>query len=296
MRTLKAIGLCGLCASVACSDANHAGGGGSVQFTASGEVLALGGYAFPPAEPGDPAFVDGWEISFDQVLVTIDNITALCEPRSLAHRSVRRPTPRSRASKARGQSTCTKAGRCPAKAAAMNKPSRSPRLDDQNLKGGAAFDASTRYAFGFDIVAASADAQPINQDAAGQANYETMQNNGWTVLYVGTATWHGSNCSTSSSYDFSQLPTQVHFEFGFASPTSYVNCQNPDNDPAKAFASEEHQSAAFRSKPTRPRWRKSRCTPIIHSGRAFSTIRRRISINSQRKRRMAASRWMTRAG
>ena len=42
---------------------------GSIQFTASGEVLALGGYAFPPANPDDPAFVDGWEVKFTKLLV-----------------------------------------------------------------------------------------------------------------------------------------------------------------------------------------------------------------------------------
>jgi hypothetical protein len=38
-------------------------------------VLALGGYAFPPASDGDPAFVDGWELKFDELLVTLDKIT-----------------------------------------------------------------------------------------------------------------------------------------------------------------------------------------------------------------------------
>src|SRR4051812_2336207 len=49
-------------------------GGGNIQFTASGEVLALGGYAFPPATADDPAYVDGWEVSFSKLLVTIDHI------------------------------------------------------------------------------------------------------------------------------------------------------------------------------------------------------------------------------
>src|SRR5882757_10055487 len=49
--------------------------GGTIQFAASGEVLALGGYAFPPATTDDPAFVDGWEIKFDELLVTIDKVT-----------------------------------------------------------------------------------------------------------------------------------------------------------------------------------------------------------------------------
>src|SRR5256885_15838085 len=47
--------------------------GGKIQFTASGEVLALGGYGFPPAS-GAVAFVDGWEIRFTKFLTTIDKI------------------------------------------------------------------------------------------------------------------------------------------------------------------------------------------------------------------------------
>jgi hypothetical protein len=230
-----------MCAALACSDANHAGAGGSVQITVSGEVLALGGYAFPAAQPGDPVFVDGWEITFDQVLVTIDNITLSANPD-------RSPTDQSKTdgAVARVQGPWAvdlhQGGPLPGKGGSDEQAVAIATLDNQNLKGGAAFDASTRYAFGFDIVPASADAQAINLAADAQANYATMSKNGWTVLYVGTATWKGSDCTaSSSSYDFGQLPSPVHFELGFASPTSYVNCQNPDNDPAKAFASEEHQ-------------------------------------------------------
>src|SRR5882672_7473088 len=50
-------------------------GPGGVLFAASGEVLALTGYAFPPASAGDPAFVDGWDVHFTRLLVTVDNIT-----------------------------------------------------------------------------------------------------------------------------------------------------------------------------------------------------------------------------
>jgi hypothetical protein len=37
------------------------------------------------------------------------------------------------------------------------------------------------------------------------------------------------------------LPTTVNFRLGFKSPTTYINCQNPDNDPAEALGDEEHQ-------------------------------------------------------
>src|ERR1035438_7772945 len=50
-------------------------GPGGILFAASGEVLALTGYPFPPANDGDPAFVDGWNVHFTRLLVTLDNIT-----------------------------------------------------------------------------------------------------------------------------------------------------------------------------------------------------------------------------
>src|SRR5438132_11385910 len=59
--------------ATACSISDNTQGG-TIKFAASGEVLALGGYAFPPATADDPAFVDGWEMKFSEVIVTIDKI------------------------------------------------------------------------------------------------------------------------------------------------------------------------------------------------------------------------------
>ena len=62
------------------------------------------------------------------------------------------------------------------------------------------------------------------------------------MLYAGVATFRGTGCtSTNPAYDFSKLPTQVRFRFGFQTPTSYRNCQNPDNAPAQPFSGEEQQ-------------------------------------------------------
>jgi hypothetical protein len=65
---------------------------------------------------------------------------------------------------------------------------------------------------------------------------------------VGTATFTGgTNCTTTNpKYDFSRWPTVVNFKLGFASVTSYENCQNPDNDPAKPISqNEEHERGVF---------------------------------------------------
>src|SRR5689334_7371597 len=47
---------------------------GTVQLTASGEVLALDGYAFP-AQSGDSDFVDGWEVRFTKFIAVFDKVT-----------------------------------------------------------------------------------------------------------------------------------------------------------------------------------------------------------------------------
>src|SRR5205807_4749447 len=79
------------------------------------------------------------------------------------------------------------------------------------------------------------------------ADYQDMINNGYVVLYIGTATWHGDAqgapacTSTDNAFDFTKLPRVVNFRLGFKSPTTYVNCQNPDNDPANPLGTEEHQ-------------------------------------------------------
>ena len=67
---------------------NSTSNNGTIQFTASGEVLALGGYAFPPAMSGDPDFVDGWEVHFTKFLAVFDKVTPVGEPRHVADRSV----------------------------------------------------------------------------------------------------------------------------------------------------------------------------------------------------------------
>jgi hypothetical protein len=115
-------------------------------------------------------------------------------------------------------------------------------LENENLNGNAAFDPTQRYAFGFDLVPATDAATKLQLDAS-DPDYTEMVTNGWVVLYVGTATFKGgSSCSSSdSTFDFSALPTTVSFHLGFKSATTYINCQNPDNDPAKALGEEEHE-------------------------------------------------------
>ncbi len=115
-------------------------------------------------------------------------------------------------------------------------------LKSQNKSGNRPFATDgTRYAFGFDVIAATRSAFNVNLDADALADYETMIRNGCAVLYAGTATFKGDK-SDPACYpdDHKSWPDIVDFKLCFKSPTTYANCQNPDNagDP---FPNEEHE-------------------------------------------------------
>jgi hypothetical protein len=239
-------------------------GGGGILFAASGEVLALNGYAFPPVNAGDPAFVDGWDVHFTRLLVTIDNITLSQNPNirpgdeSCTESTVAKVSGPWAVDLAHGDPSYL-----PGKGGPGEEAAPIAALSAQNFPAGnnAKFDTNgTAYAFGFDTVAATADAMNVNLDAPGLGDYAQMIADQCTVLYVGTATFNGQSCtcptaaSASAACDpavygagngWPQVGDQVPFHLCFRSPTSYVNCQNPDNDPAAALAGEEHQRGIF---------------------------------------------------
>jgi len=213
-----------------------------VLFTASGEALSLGGYAFPPSTANAAAFVDGWEVKFDRVLVTLDHLTMSSDPDTA-------PGDEAQTGAVVAQVDGPwaidlhkdDASYLPGKGGAAERAVPIAALDAQNRKNDEDFPTDgTRFAFGYDLVAASANAKNVNLGATSLADYERMVGEGCTVLYVGTATFKGTSC-TPDVPEFSKLPKVVHFRFCFKSPTTYVNCQNPDNDPANPFPSEEHQ-------------------------------------------------------
>ena len=212
----------------------------AILFSASGEALALGGYAFPPASKGDPVFVDGWQIEFTRLLVTLDKLTLSENPDKVPTDPSTTDEPIAEVEGPwaidlhQGGSLAGKGG---------GDERAVPLVSMTGKTAGGALDPTRRYAFGFDVVKASATAMNVNLDAAALADYQDMISKGYSVLYVGTATFKGgASCtSPSSTYEFSKLPRVVHFRLGFKSPATYVNCQNPDNDPATAFGGEEHQ-------------------------------------------------------
>ena len=219
---------------------------GSIVFDISGEVLALGGYTFPPATMDDPAFVDGWEIKFSELLVTVDKITLSANPDTNAGDESQVGA---LVAEVDGPWAVDlhKGGTRAGKGGNGEEAFQLTTLANQNKNGGQPFDDTVRYAFGFDVVPATASAQMTNLDARGMADYAMMQASGYTVLYVGTATFKGGTSCTPAPADpeFASLPPVVNFKLGFKSPTSYVNCQNPDDDPAKPLGSEEHERGIF---------------------------------------------------
>ncbi len=133
-------------------------------------------------------------------------------------------------------------------------------LDSENRSGGSPFPTDgTRFAVGFSVVVPTASALNVNLDPDGLAVYEQMIAKGCTVSYQGTATWvgdaNGGLCSAPSDAgvevgagdgrgneaELAGLPTTVRFDLCFAPSsrgslaagapeTSYVNCDNQDND------------------------------------------------------------------
>jgi hypothetical protein len=231
----------------------HDPGGAGVLFTASGEALALTGYAFPPTQDGATAFVDGWEMHFDRLLVTLDALRLSENPDMVPGDQGRTGT---LVAKLHGPWAVDLAHDDPSylsgKGGAGERAVPIAALSSQNANGNRGFATDgTRYAFGFDVVRASSDvaAFNVNLDDAAVLDYQSMREEGCTVLYVGTATFKGDKTDPLCYPDSRKgWPDVVRFRLCFKSPTSYDNCQNPDNDPAAPFPDEEHERGiAFRS-------------------------------------------------
>lgn len=229
-------------------------GKSNLTVTISGESDAIEGFAFPPASSNDLAFVDGWDVHFDRILVTVDTITLADDPdTNPTDQAVTGPV----VATARGPWAVdvTKVGAV----TNLQPESRMWLLDETTtagdgkdpraetvtrfdaLDGARRIDPTRRYAFGFEIVSASAVAKHTNLDSDAEADYAEMLAKELSVLYVGTATFKGVDCTSSDpNYDFSTLPKTVTFRLGFKTPTKYENCQNTDLK-GKAFDGEEAQ-------------------------------------------------------
>ena len=195
-------------------------GRGGFLVTVSGEDLASVGYDWRPGITAKaPAFVDGWALKFEHVLITVDTLSVNedpdrneGDPRQLgaAVASARGPWA---IDAAIGGDVIGKSGEKAVAIAAFSEQA-----------SGAAFDPESTYAFSYDLVSASADAKWVNLDASGQALYEEAIRKGWSMVLDGTATYNGPEGSSV----FAKMPKELHFTLGLTNPSSYVNCRNTD--------------------------------------------------------------------
>lgn len=206
----------------------------SLLLTVSGEESATEGFGFPGAG-GEPYFVDGWEITFTRVLVTVGNVTVSENPDLDPNDASKTGA---LVAEAVGPWAVNLAKEGPLTAKEQNGRSWPlTRIASQNRKAGApAFDATSKYALGYSLLAAKDGVFDVNLDDDDKAAYLAMAQKGQSVLLQGTATWKGGvGCrSTVASYDFTTYPQTVDFSFGFAAPVDFKNCVNPDLQPAES--------------------------------------------------------------
>jgi hypothetical protein len=210
---------------------------GSFLFTVTAEESASEGFSFPPpAGSQEPFFIDGWEIKYDHLITTVDNIT-LSENPDMNPQDPAMTGPA--VARAQGPWAVDLAKEGPVDAKEMEgKAFPLVRLASQNLKAGMpAFSTTVKYAFGFDLVAADANPFDVNLDAEAKAAYQVMRQNGWSYWIKGTATHRGEMgtpaCrSTNAMYDSNRIPKVVNFTFGWRVPTTYKNCVNQELMPS----------------------------------------------------------------
>jgi len=212
--------------------------GGRVQVAISGEAIATEGISFPTGS--EVTFVDGWAIELSHVLVTVGSVTLSDNPDTS-------PSDQSQTGRAVARAKGPWAidlhvpGTIPA-AGGEGMATPLTVLENQTERGGAAFSDEERYAFSYDFVPATDAATRVNfADDETDAAYTEMIEAGATVMYVGVATFEGVDCpSSDSAYDFGAIPRRAPFKLLFTTPTSYVNCQNQDNQ-GDPFPDEEYQ-------------------------------------------------------
>lgn len=200
-------------------------GPGGFWITVSGEDLSLNGYPFVPgvSQSADPAFVDGWAVSFSHVILTVGDLELFEDPAKnpgdpkdvgaeVAHDhrlfavDLHRGGPQT--DKGSGQ------------------PGAIPIAAFVKKENGEAFDPTARYAFSYGVKAASADALQVNLDEEGKSLYQEAVTRGWSTIVVGTATYQGPAPAAGSVFD--KLPRTVRFKLGLSTPARYQNCENPD--------------------------------------------------------------------
>lgn len=203
----------------------------SFLVTVTGEAAVLDGFGFP-AVGSEPYFVDGWEVTFERVLVTVARAT-ISENPDLNPNSPDQTGPLVAEAAGPWAVDLAKGGPLDAKEG-NGKALALARILNQNRKSGTpAFVPTDKYALGFELMVPSGEVQNVNLDAEDEAALRTMAEKGWAVWMKGTATWKGASGSpacrqTVAGYDFGRFPKAVAFSLGFKTPTTYKNCINPE--------------------------------------------------------------------
>src|SRR5207248_2599347 len=115
----------------------------------------------------------GWEMRFSRLLVTIDKIRISDNPDKV-------PTDQSQTDGVVAEVDgpwaidLHKGGPLAGKGGTDERAVPVAAIANQNKNGGAAFDTTRRYAFGFDTIAATCDAQNVNLDDDGLRDYADM--------------------------------------------------------------------------------------------------------------------------
>ena len=247
-------------------------------LTASGESLAISGYDFPAINAGDPVFADGWEIRFEHFLATFDKVSLWTNPDSnittqqlgsMSQLVAELDGPWAVDLSQSGPSWPYIDGK-----EAGERAVAFAVLRNENKNGGAPFPTNgDRLAVGFSAVVATPGALNVNLGPSGLAYYTQMIQQGCVVLYVGQATWKGDQAGglcvaptdrgsaggtdaaapaagMGREPEFANIPKVVDFDLCFkphaalpagAVETSWINCDNQDNDPAAPLNGEPHQ-------------------------------------------------------
>jgi hypothetical protein len=196
----------------------------TIQVSVSSEDLGQLGfdYTATPAS-GAIVFVDGWELRFSRILLTLANIRLSGPGASPSDRSsvgaLVASVPGSFAVDVQKPGALAGAGGAPETAiplAVIRAPS-----------AGGSLDTTVRYAFSYDAVAATPGATNVNLDASGVALYQQMIRRGWSQYIEGTATYRGATAGLAPA--FADYPSEVTFRLGWAAPVQSINCNNPDN-------------------------------------------------------------------
>ena len=220
-RTILVPALLILAAGVGCSSSTDSTSGGKITVTASGEGLALEGFSFPPTPTQEAYVIDGWEMRFEHLYVSLGDISISADPD-------RDPNDQTLTGdvvaldKGPYLVDLHKTGDVAGKGE-DDKAWLLTTFENQNQKG-LAFDSSRKYAFGYASIPASATSKRVGLTSGDDANVSEMVAKGYNVLYVGKATYRGTSCVPVDR----NLPDEVVFRLGFKTPATYINCLNPD--------------------------------------------------------------------